>query len=88
VHYVHYDRMDAVTGLSASGDAAGFRWICNLIAASVFGLNSGEAFVGVVGPLVEVPALIGLVNLAFWFRKRYFSKESASFAVHPVEDTL
>ncbi|MGX1754574.1 ACR3 family arsenite efflux transporter [Sphingobacterium sp. NPDC055346] len=47
------------------------------VAIGVFGINSGQAFVGVIGPLVEVPALIALVNLAFWFRKRYFSPKSA-----------
>ena len=44
------------------------------VAIGVFGINSGQAFAGVIGPLVEVPALILMVRLAFFFKKRFYDK--------------
>lgn len=46
------------------------------VAVGVYGINSGQAFAGVVGPLIEVPALILLVNLAFWFKNKLYTKSA------------
>ncbi len=72
-----YDRNTSIAFTAAGNNFE----LAIAVAIGVFGVSSGQALAGVVGPLIEVPVLVGLVYVALWARRRYYSDERATMSV-------